>query len=67
MGVRLPPSRQEDLIMYLPAEFDYTEHKTRGSSYCIIAPGTIAILGLPCYRAEYRNEILPVLGFRLTF
>lgn len=53
--------------MYLPAEFDYTEHKTRGSGYCIIAPGTIAILGLSCYRVEYRNEILPVLGFRLTF
>lgn len=70
MGVRLPPSRQEDLIMYLSAEFDYTEHRTRGGSYytALIDCKTWGVLELCClYLNEYRNETVPVLGFRLAF
>lgn len=68
MGVRLPPSRQEDLIMYLPAAFDYNEHRVRGSSYCTIAQGSAGEFGLAVlYRSAYRNEILPMLGVCLKF
>ena len=54
--------------MYLPAAFDYNEHRVRGSSYCTIAQGSAGEFGLAVlYRSAYRNEILPMLGVCLKF
>lgn len=48
-------------------EFDYTEHRARGSSYYTVFPGVGGVRLAICHRTEYRDEILPTLSFRLAF